>query len=80
MKELIEFIKSKCSQEEIQELVKELSVKEETKENDVPKSWKEYCNKLKEGYYIDIDSEIFFVSYSDTNKAHPNCSKKRSSY
>lgn len=66
MKELVEFIKSKCSQEEIGELVKELSVKEETKENDVPRTWEEYCKNLKQGYYINSYCEIDFIEYSST--------------
>lgn len=47
MEELIKFIKNKCSREEIRELVKELSTKEEPKENDVPKTWEEYVETLK---------------------------------
>lgn len=68
MKELVDFIKNKCSQEEIAKLVKELSAKEETKENDVPKSWEEYCKNLNQGYYLNSDSEIDFVEYSSTVK------------
>lgn len=58
MKELIKFIKSKCSQEEIEDLVKELSTKEETKEASVPRTWEEYCSTITEGYYIDAHSNI----------------------
>lgn len=66
MKELVDFIKSKCSQEEIGELVKELSVKEETKENDIPRTWEEYCKNLSKGYFINSYSEIDFIKYSPT--------------
>ena len=65
MEELIKFIKSKCSQEEIRELVKKLSTKEEPKENDVPRTWEEYVETLKKGYFIDWDSSISEVSLSD---------------
>lgn len=60
MEELIKFIKSKCSREEIRELVKELSTKEEPKENDVPRTWEEYIKSCRDtkGYYIDIFSDI----------------------
>lgn len=58
MKELIKFIKSKCSQEEIEDIVKELSTKEETKEASVPRTWEEYCSTITEGYYIDAHSNI----------------------
>lgn len=74
MRRVIEYIKERCSQEEIAELVKELSAKEETKLNDVPKSWEEYRSTIKEGYYIDIDSEICSVTYDD-RKAHPDGSR-----
>lgn len=60
MKELVDFIKNKCSQEEIQELVKELSAKEETKENDVPTSWEDYIKSCRHTtkFYIDTFSVI----------------------
>lgn len=72
MKELVDFIKNKCSQEEIQELVKELSAKEETKENDVPKTWEEYCDTLTEGYYINASSDIDEVCCSELYDANQN--------
>lgn len=67
MQELINFIKSKCSQEEIQEIVNELSTKDrvELQENNIPKTWEEYCDTVTEGYYIDIDTKIYPVSYED---------------
>lgn len=60
MQELINFIKSKCSQEEIQEIVNELSTKDkdETQENNIPKTWEEYCDTLTEGYIINASSNI----------------------
>lgn len=64
MKELIQFIKDKCSQEEISELVKELTSKEE-EENSYPKTWEEFCDDVTEGYYIDIDSKIYPVRYEE---------------
>lgn len=64
MEELIKFIKSKCSQEEIGELVKELSTKEEPKKNDVPRTWEEYCSTIKKGYYIDTHSNIYNAIYN----------------
>lgn len=65
MKELVEFIKNKCSQEEIQELVKELSVKEETKETGVPRTLKAYHALVtgKAGYFISKTSEIADAIY-----------------
>lgn len=64
MKELVEFIKNKCSQEEIQKLIKELSVKDETKENNVPRTWEEYCSTITKGYYIDTHSNINNAAYN----------------
>lgn len=72
MKELVDFIKNKCSQEEIAELVKELSVKEETKKTDVPKTWKEYGNGLTEGYYINASSDIDEACCSELYDADQN--------
>lgn len=60
MQELINFIKSKCTQEEIQEIVNELSTKDkgETQENNIPKTWEAYCNTITEGYFINASSNI----------------------
>ena len=64
MRRVIEYLKERCSQEEIAELVKELSAKEETKANDVPRTWEEYVNIITNVYYIDKTSEIKTESYS----------------
>lgn len=72
MKELVEFIKNKCSQEEIEEIIKELSVKEETKENDVPRTWEEYCDTVTEGYYINASANINKTTYFDLDDTNRN--------
>lgn len=72
MKRLADFIKNTCSQELIQELVKELSVKEETKKTDVPRTWEEYDGTLTEGYIINasfnINKVCCFELDADKNK------------
>lgn len=61
MRRVIEYIKERYSQEEIAELVKELSAKDETKENTLPKTWEEYIGTLNKGYFIDCNSSIVEV-------------------
>lgn len=72
MQELINFIKSKCTQEEIQEIVNELSTKEEIQENNIPKTWEEYFETVTEGYYINGSSDIDEVCRSELYYANQN--------
>lgn len=60
MKNLIDFIKEKCTQEEIQEIVKELVPHDL---HSVPRSWEEHAKTITDGYYINVEAEIRAVHY-----------------
>lgn len=60
MKRVIDFIKEKCTQKEIQELVKELVP---TELHSVPRSWEEHAKTITDGYYINVEAEIRAAHY-----------------
>lgn len=60
MKNLIDFIKEKCTQKEIQELVKELVP---TELHSVPRSWEEHAKTITDGYYINVEGDIRAIRY-----------------
>lgn len=60
MKNLIDFIKEKCTQEEIQEIVKELVPHDL---HSVPRSWEEHAKTITDGYYINVEGDIRVAHY-----------------
>lgn len=60
MKRVIDFIKEKCTQEEIQEIVKELVPHDL---HSVPRSWEEHAKTITDGYYINVEAEIRAIHY-----------------
>lgn len=60
MKRVIDFIKEKCTQEEIQEIVKELVPHDLYS---VPRSWEEHAKTITGGYYINVEAEIRAAHY-----------------